>query len=111
VHDVSRSKAGALGVGGKLESGALRVGTKVMLLPGGEVGAVKSIEVNGQVRGAQGAWGGSEGARLQHGHVRAAPGSTPARSAPRLNPWRPPAPPRPSSPRRSRAPATAPTSR
>jgi translation elongation factor EF-1alpha len=49
IHDVSRSKGGALGVGGKLESGALRVGTKVMLLPGGEVGTVKSLEVNGQV--------------------------------------------------------------
>jgi translation elongation factor EF-1alpha len=37
-------------VGGKLESGALRVGSKVMLLPGGEVGAVRALEVNGQVR-------------------------------------------------------------
>ncbi|GBF90939.1 hypothetical protein Rsub_03794 [Raphidocelis subcapitata] len=48
IHDVTRTKAGALGVGGKVEAGALRVGSKVMLLPGGEVGAVKSIEVNGQ---------------------------------------------------------------
>lgn len=49
IHDVARSKAGALGVGGKLEGGAIRVGSKVALLPGGEVGVVKSIEVNGQV--------------------------------------------------------------
>ena len=48
VHDVARSKAGALAVGGKLEAGALKVGTKVLLLPGGEVGTVKALEVNGQ---------------------------------------------------------------
>lgn len=48
IHDVTRTKAGGLGVGGKLESGAVRVGSRVALMPGGEVGAVKSIEVNGK---------------------------------------------------------------
>ena len=49
LHDVTRSKAGALGGGGKLEAGALRVGGRVLLLPGGEMGTVKGLEVNGQV--------------------------------------------------------------
>ncbi len=58
IHDVARSKAGGLGVGGKLEGGAIRVGSKVALLPGGEVGVVKSIEVNGQVGRFLGITGG-----------------------------------------------------
>jgi elongation factor 1 alpha-like protein len=35
-------------VGGKLEGGALRPGTKVLLVPGHEAGTVKSLEVSGR---------------------------------------------------------------
>lgn len=49
IHDVSKPKSGALTIGGKLEGGAVKVGNKVMLIPSGEVGTVKALEVNGQV--------------------------------------------------------------
>lgn len=34
-------------MGGKVEGGALRAGTKMLLLPGGEAGSVRSLEVGG----------------------------------------------------------------
>lgn len=58
VHDVARGKHGQVSVGGKLEAGALKVGSRVLLLPGREVGTVKQLEVDGQVssRGHGGMW-------------------------------------------------------
>ena len=57
ISDVAlRNKAGGGGggsgwaLGGKLEGGALRPGTRVMVVPGGEVVVVKALEVDGQVR-------------------------------------------------------------
>ncbi len=50
ITDVHRNRAGASVVGGKLESGALRPGSRVAAQPGGEVLTVKSVEVDGQVR-------------------------------------------------------------
>jgi elongation factor 1 alpha-like protein len=48
VADVlSRGAKGAVVVGGKLEGGALRPGSKVLVLPSREAGVVKSIEVDG----------------------------------------------------------------
>ena len=50
VTDVVKTRAGALALGGKLEAGALRAGSRVVLVPGGhEVGTVKSVDVDGQV--------------------------------------------------------------
>lgn len=37
-------------LGGKLASGAVAVGSKVVVAPSGEAGVVKTIEVDGQVR-------------------------------------------------------------
>lgn len=34
---------------GKLEAGALKVGSKVVVMPGGESATVKGLEVDGQV--------------------------------------------------------------
>ena len=51
VTDVVKTRAGALALGGKLEAGALRAGSRVVLVPGGqEVGTVKALDVDGQVR-------------------------------------------------------------
>lgn len=50
VSDVFKNKAGALMVGGKVEAGALRPGSKVLVIPGQAAGTVRSIEVGGQVR-------------------------------------------------------------
>ena len=55
VTDVVKTRAGALALGGKLEAGALRAGSRVVLVPGGhEVGTVKSVDVDGQVGGGKG---------------------------------------------------------
>jgi elongation factor 1 alpha-like protein len=51
VHDVFKARQGGVCVGGKLEGGALKPGSKVLLVPGCETATVKSLEVNGQVRG------------------------------------------------------------
>eukprot|EP00879_Flechtneria_rotunda_P016026 GHRR01016762.1.p1 GENE.GHRR01016762.1~~GHRR01016762.1.p1 ORF type:complete len:694 (+),score=227.63 GHRR01016762.1:236-2317(+) len=48
VHDAYKGRQGGLCVGGKLEGGALKPGSKVMVVPGFEVGVVKSLEVNGK---------------------------------------------------------------
>jgi hypothetical protein len=50
VHDVFKARQGGVCVGGKLEGGGLKPGSKVMLVPGCETATVKSLEVNGQVR-------------------------------------------------------------
>lgn len=50
VHDVYKARqGGGVCVGGKLEAGGLKPGSKVMVVPGYEVGVVKSLEVNGKV--------------------------------------------------------------
>ena len=49
IHDVFKGKHGGLSVGGKLESGAVKVGSKVMVMPSHEVGTVKTLEVDGKV--------------------------------------------------------------
>lgn len=48
ISDVFKTKQGAVTVGGKLEGGAMRPGSKVLLVPGYEPATVKSIEVSGQ---------------------------------------------------------------
>ena len=53
VSDVSKGKgSGHMTLGGKIESGAIKVGSKVVLVPWGSsrdaVGVVKSIEVDGE---------------------------------------------------------------
>jgi len=40
--------SGSVSVSGKVEAGAVKVGGKVVVVPGGEVATVKSIEVDGQ---------------------------------------------------------------
>eukprot|EP00899_Mesostigma_viride_P024409 jgi/Mesvir1/5152/Mv15294-RA.1 len=48
VSDVARSnKGGDIVVGGKVEAGAFRVGTKVLQVPGGEICTVRGIERHG----------------------------------------------------------------
>ncbi len=54
VSDVVKTKAGASALGGKLEAGAIKVGSRVVLVPGHEVGVVKSLDVDGQVCAAGG---------------------------------------------------------
>lgn len=49
VHDVFKGQQGSVCVGGKLEAGALKQGSKVLVVPGYEQGVVKSLQVNGQV--------------------------------------------------------------
>lgn len=49
VHDVFKARQGGVCVGGKLEGGALKPGSKLLLVPGYEAAVVKSLEVNGQV--------------------------------------------------------------
>ncbi|WIA29533.1 hypothetical protein OEZ86_012032 [Tetradesmus obliquus] len=48
VHDVFKARQGGVCVGGKLEGGALKPGSKLLLVPGYEAAVVKSLEVNGQ---------------------------------------------------------------
>ncbi|KAG0597181.1 hypothetical protein M758_UG318500 [Ceratodon purpureus] len=49
VAEVMRSRTlGPSAFGGKLESGAIRIGTKVRVMPSGEIATVKSIEQHGR---------------------------------------------------------------
>ncbi|KAF5841984.1 translation elongation factor EF1A/initiation factor IF2gamma [Dunaliella salina] len=48
VSDVFKNKAGALVVAGKVEAGALRAGSKVLVVPGQVSGSIRSMEVGGQ---------------------------------------------------------------
>jgi hypothetical protein len=50
VHDVFKARQGGVCVGGKLEAGGLKPGSKLLVVPGYETATVKSLEVNGQVR-------------------------------------------------------------
>lgn len=50
VQDVFRGRQGGTCVGGKLEAGALRPGSKVLVVPGYVTATVKGLEVNSQVR-------------------------------------------------------------
>jgi len=50
ISDVFKNKAGTLVVAGKIEAGALKGGSKVLVIPGQATGSVRSIEVGGQVR-------------------------------------------------------------
>lgn len=72
VTDVFKSRAGGLAVGGKVEAGALRVGCRVMVVPGHTTGTVRGLEVGGQVRARCKIWVCGCGARLHH-WMRAAP--------------------------------------
>jgi elongation factor 1 alpha-like protein len=56
IHDVFKGKHGGLSVGGKLESGAVKVGSKVMVMPSHEVGTVKTLEVDGKVSPRKACW-------------------------------------------------------
>ena len=47
ITDVFKGQRGGVSVGGKLEGGAVKVGTAVRVMPSNEVGSVKSIEVDG----------------------------------------------------------------
>lgn len=47
ITDVFKGQRGGISVGGKLEGGAVKVGTPVRVMPSNEVGTVKSIEVDG----------------------------------------------------------------
>lgn len=47
IRDVFRSQRGGTAVGGKLEAGALKPGTRVLVLPAGEPATVKAVEVDG----------------------------------------------------------------
>jgi hypothetical protein len=49
VQDVFKGRQGGTCVGGKLESGALRPGSKVLVVPGYVTASVKGLEVNSQV--------------------------------------------------------------
>lgn len=50
VQDVFKGRQGGVCVGGKLEAGALRPGSKVLVVPGYVTASVKGLEVNSQVR-------------------------------------------------------------
>lgn len=52
VQDVFKGRQGGTCVGGKLEAGALRPGSKVLVVPGYVTATVKGLEVNSQVRDA-----------------------------------------------------------
>lgn len=56
VQDVFKGRTGGTCVGGKLEAGALRPGSKVLVVPGYVAATVKCLEVNSQVcvRGVEG---------------------------------------------------------
>ena len=47
ISDVFKGQRGGLYVGGKLEGGAVQVGTTVRVLPSNELATVKSVEVDG----------------------------------------------------------------
>lgn len=49
VQDVFKGRQGGTCVGGKLEAGALRPGSKVLVVPGYVTASVKGLEVNSQV--------------------------------------------------------------
>ncbi|KAL4857598.1 HBS1-like protein [Chlorella vulgaris] len=48
VSDVSRSGKGGVTVGGKLEGGALRPGSRVLVMPSAQQATVKALEVDGK---------------------------------------------------------------
>ncbi|KAL3137939.1 hypothetical protein ABBQ38_005186 [Trebouxia sp. C0009 RCD-2024] len=48
ITDVFKGQRGGLSVGGKLEGGAVAVGTAVRVMPSNEMGAVRSIQVDGE---------------------------------------------------------------
>ncbi|EIE22483.1 hypothetical protein COCSUDRAFT_47906 [Coccomyxa subellipsoidea C-169] len=48
IADVFKGLRGGLAVGGKLEGGALKVGTRVLVQPGGHQAMVRSVEMDGQ---------------------------------------------------------------
>lgn len=50
VQDVFKGRQGGTCVGGKLEAGALRPGSRVLVVPGYVTATVKGLEVNSQVR-------------------------------------------------------------
>lgn len=47
ITDVFKGQRGGISVGGKLEGGAVKVGTSIRVMPSNEVGTVRSIEVDG----------------------------------------------------------------
>lgn len=47
ITDVFKGQRGGISVGGKLEGGAVKVGTPIRVMPSNEVGSVRSIEVDG----------------------------------------------------------------
>ena len=50
VVDILESRTlGSLAVGGKIETGAVRVGSRLTASPSGETATIKGIEVGGQV--------------------------------------------------------------
>jgi len=49
VQDVFKGRTGGTCVGGKLEAGALKSGSKVLVVPGYVTATVKGLEVNSQV--------------------------------------------------------------
>jgi hypothetical protein len=49
VQDVFKGRQGGVGVGGKLEAGALKPGSKLLVVPGCAAASVKSVDTNGQV--------------------------------------------------------------
>jgi len=49
ITDVFKGQRGGISVGGKLEGGAVKVGTPVRVMPSNEIGTVRSIEVDGAI--------------------------------------------------------------
>ena len=47
ISDVFKGQRGGISVGGKLEGGAVQVGSTVRVLPSNQVATVKSVEVDG----------------------------------------------------------------
>lgn len=50
MNEVFKSRTLGLGINGKIESGAVRLGTRVWILPAMESATVKGIEIAGKVR-------------------------------------------------------------
>ena len=48
ITDVFKGQRGGISVGGKLEGGAVKVGTMVRVVPSNETGTVRSIQVDGE---------------------------------------------------------------
>ncbi|KAL3150476.1 hypothetical protein ABBQ32_000300 [Trebouxia sp. C0010 RCD-2024] len=48
ITDVFKGQRGGLSVGGKLEGGAVAVGTAVRVMPSNEMGTVRSVQVDGE---------------------------------------------------------------